>query len=194
MKFLEKYPNTCDIALEEENNTKSTIGAEFSSIITYKDETKTEKIRLDLWDTAGQERYRFIIPLYFKNADIFLLVFDINERKDFESLSGWVKIIEENKNENRGYPPIILVANKTDKKGVQISDEEIDSFVADNPIIAMWMKTNRFKGEKITDLKMGAVKLALSRDLTHNENILPLHNQGLNLWDTHKPSFLGKNC
>jgi len=62
----------------DKNIPKSTIGAEFTSVETYTNEDEKEKIRLELWDTAGQERYRALVPLYFRNADIFLLVFDIN--------------------------------------------------------------------------------------------------------------------
>ena len=94
----------------------STVGAEFSTTITH------NHVRLELWDTAGQERYRALVPLYFRQADIFLLLFDVSQRTSFNSIDGWIQLIEQHKdsvdNKNNSADvkpfPIILVANKID--------------------------------------------------------------------------------
>jgi small GTP-binding protein len=52
----------------------STIGAAFfTQKISYKD----NKFSLDYWDTAGQERFRSILPIYFRNVDILIIVIDV---------------------------------------------------------------------------------------------------------------------
>lgn len=34
-------------------------------------------VKLQIWDTVGQERYRSLCNIYFKSADIIVLVFDL---------------------------------------------------------------------------------------------------------------------
>lgn len=52
----------------------STIGAAFyNQKIVYKD----NKFFIDYWDTAGQERFRALLPIYFRNVDILIIVVDV---------------------------------------------------------------------------------------------------------------------
>ena len=72
-----------------------TIGAIFSSkVIEY----KKIKYTLEIWDTAGQERFRSMVPLYFKNTNIVVIVFDITSINSFYGAINWYnKFYEENK-------------------------------------------------------------------------------------------------
>lgn len=36
-----------------------------------------ETVRLNIWDTTGQEKYKCLCPLYFRDADAALLLFDM---------------------------------------------------------------------------------------------------------------------
>ena len=42
-------------------------------------------LRLQVWDTAGQERFRTITPAYYRRAMGVLVIFDLSNRKSFES-------------------------------------------------------------------------------------------------------------
>lgn len=44
-----------------------------------------------VWDTAGQERFRSMAPMYYRNANAALLVFDITQYGTFEAMKTWVK-------------------------------------------------------------------------------------------------------
>lgn len=46
---------------------------------------------LKVWDTAGQERFRSMAPMYYRNANAALLVFDITEYETFRCLKKWVQ-------------------------------------------------------------------------------------------------------
>lgn len=83
----------------------STIGAEFSAMVTDKN------IQFELWDTAGQEKYRSMVPLYFRKADIFILMFDVTQRTSFDSIDSWLNLLQRHTNTTI---PIVLVGNKID--------------------------------------------------------------------------------
>ena len=78
--------------------------------INYPKYKKT--INLDIWDTAGQEIYRSISKLFYKGAAIGILVYDISNRKSFDSIKEyWYKELKEN-TENSTF--FVLVGNKAD--------------------------------------------------------------------------------
>lgn len=46
---------------------------------------RVNNITLNIWDTAGQERYRSLSSLYYRGAQIALVVYDITNRHSFNS-------------------------------------------------------------------------------------------------------------
>jgi GTPase SAR1 family protein len=38
-----------------------------------------KKIRYEIWDTAGQERFHSLAPMYYRNAQAALVVYDITQ-------------------------------------------------------------------------------------------------------------------
>ena len=92
-------------------NTISTIGVSFNSTYFY---SKDYKIKLELWDTAGSERFETIIPIYLRNADIILLVYDVTESNSINSIQKWLKIINRTIDLQNSRTEIILVGNKVD--------------------------------------------------------------------------------
>jgi len=91
---------TSIIARYTQNSFKSqqlpTTGANFvSKIIILEDENKS--IKFELWDTAGQERYRALAKVFYKNAAVCVLVYDITRKSSFDELKNfWVNEIKEN--------------------------------------------------------------------------------------------------
>lgn len=80
----------------------STIGVEFGSkIVHYQDRLdikfpgfETKRIKLQVWDTAGQERFRSVTKSYFRGTAGIIMVFDITNRKSFNSLQYWLQELE----------------------------------------------------------------------------------------------------
>ena len=68
------------------------------------------KVTLNIWDTTGQEKYRALCPLYFREADAALLVFDLTNQS-VEELKEWLSLLYNQAPENI---PIFLVGNKLD--------------------------------------------------------------------------------
>lgn len=50
-----------------------------------------ETVRACIWDTAGQERFHALGPLYYRDADGALLVYDITDEASFNRVKDWVK-------------------------------------------------------------------------------------------------------
>ena len=46
-------------------------------VATLTDEGDDKIYRLECWDTGGSERYRSLMPIYYKNSNVALIVYDI---------------------------------------------------------------------------------------------------------------------
>ena len=85
-------------------NMDSTVGASFL-ILTYDD------IKYEIWDTAGQERYLSLVPMYYRNSDLIILVFDMSRPRTMDIFKFYLDKITHNlTTEYR----IIVVGNKCD--------------------------------------------------------------------------------
>lgn len=86
----------------------STVGANFCS---YVYEVGDGKIRINIWDTAGQERFRALIPMYYRNVDACLVVFDLS-KVNVNNIEYWVEeFLEKSTNP---HAQLLLVGNKYD--------------------------------------------------------------------------------
>jgi Ras-related protein Rab-21 len=51
----------------------------------------SSRVALSLWDTAGQERFHALGPIYYRDADGALLVYDITDAESFRKVRTWVR-------------------------------------------------------------------------------------------------------
>jgi Ras-related protein Rab-21 len=51
----------------------------------------SQSVQLSIWDTAGQERFHALGPIYYRDADGALLVYDITDAESFNKVTKWVK-------------------------------------------------------------------------------------------------------
>ena len=78
--IIKKYVNNTF-----DNNVFPTKSATFfSKDIHFEKEKK--KIKFEIWDTAGQEQYHSIAKMFFLDAEVCILVYDITQKKTFEEL------------------------------------------------------------------------------------------------------------
>jgi small GTP-binding protein len=68
-----------------------------------------EEEKVEVWDTAGQEVYRSMAPIYCRNAQAAMLVYDVTKADTFASLGAWIEILRQSSD-----VPFIVVSNKTD--------------------------------------------------------------------------------
>lgn len=69
-------------------HSANTIGAAFiSKEYTHKNRT----VKFEIWDTAGQERYKSLTPMYYRNALVALVCFDLSlPESSFERAKYWI--------------------------------------------------------------------------------------------------------
>ena len=71
-----------------------------------------EDVTFDIYDTAGQEKYRAIAKIFYKNARVVILVYDITDIKSFEEMKNyWYEQVKDIQTENL---IIAIAGNKCD--------------------------------------------------------------------------------
>ena len=110
-----------------ENNIMSTTGASYAGRTVAFDEFGGKCIKFEIWDTAGQEKYRALTKIFYKDAGVAILVYDITRRESFDEIKNyWYHQIKECAPSN-----IVLgiAANKCDLyDNEQVSEEEARKF------------------------------------------------------------------
>lgn len=91
-----------------QENKEPTIGAAF---LTQKCNLPTRTIKFEIWDTAGQERFASLAPMYYRNAQAALVVYDITKATSLVKAQHWVAELQ-----RQASPGIViaLVGNKSD--------------------------------------------------------------------------------
>ncbi|KAK1810609.1 GTP-binding protein of the rab/ypt [Friedmanniomyces endolithicus] len=105
---------------------ESTIGAAFLTQTIALDEQTT--VKFEIWDTAGQERYKSLAPMYYRNANCAVVVYDITQASSLDKAKSWVKELQRQANENiiiaLAGNKADLVAEQPDKRAVQTADAQ----------------------------------------------------------------------
>ena len=83
-------------------------------------------VRLLLYDTAGQEKFKSLIPMYIRDANIILVVYDITNKDSFIHTDHWVNETKDLKREDAIF---VLVGNKIDlEENRVVSSKEAEDF------------------------------------------------------------------
>ena len=106
-------------------------------------------IKFDIWDTAGQEKYRALAKIFYKDAKVIFLVYDITDAKSFNELkSYWHGVVKANGDSDA---IIAIVANKNDLYDhAQVQNEEGEEFA--RSIGAIFQSTSAKSDSGITNL------------------------------------------
>ena len=99
---------------------KATIGASFQTKSITCDSVE---VVMTIWDTAGQDDYKELIPMYYRNASLAIVVFDLTNRKSFEDVASWIEVSSNVMSDTL----LILCGNKVDLDSErQITNEEAE--------------------------------------------------------------------
>ena len=82
-----------------------------AAFLTQKCSLPTRTIKFEIWDTAGQERFASLAPMYYRNAQAALVVYDLTKPTSLVKAKHWVAELQ-----RQASPGIViaLVGNKLD--------------------------------------------------------------------------------
>ena len=127
-KYIHKLFNSVRLA---------TTGASFSTKVV---ELGDKSIKFEIWDTAGQERFRSLAKVFYKNASVCILVYDITRKDSFNEIKKyWLNQIKENAPPNISiylfniFSVLGVVGNKSDMYEFEdVPEKEAKSFADSN--------------------------------------------------------------
>ena len=91
-----------------------------AAFLTQKISLPNRIIKFEIWDTAGQERFASLAPMYYRNAQAALVVYDLTKPTSLVKAKHWVAELQ-----RQASPGIViaLVGNKLDLCAEGSSDE-----------------------------------------------------------------------
>jgi Ras-related protein Rab-5C len=161
---------------------ESTIGAAFLTQTVQVDSNTT--VKFEIWDTAGQERYKSLAPMYYRNANCAVVVYDITQSTSLTRAKAWVKELQHQANENI---IIALAGNKLDLE----ASREVDTAIAEayaKEAGLLFFETSAKTGENVIELFTAiAKKLPV-------ESVLNRSRPTAKGVDLSRPTTRGKNA
>jgi small GTP-binding protein len=137
----------------------STVGASYMTKILRVDNAS---MKFNIWDTAGQERFRSIVRVYYKDAAVAVLVYDLTNPESFRQLDWWYSELRNNVD----YDLVIaVVANKEDlADNEKVTEEEAKAYAAS--IGALYFRTSAKSSAGVADLFCQIARAVLLRQAT----------------------------
>ena len=95
-----------------EEGLVTTTGASYAGKDMVFKDYDNQVVKFEIWDTAGQEKYRSLTQIFYKDASIAILVYDITSEESFEEVQNyWYEQLKESAPKDI---VIGLAANKSD--------------------------------------------------------------------------------
>ncbi|KMU85188.1 GTP-binding protein YPT52 [Coccidioides immitis H538.4] len=117
-----------------QENKEPTIGAAF---LTQKCSLPTRTIKFEIWDTAGQERFASLAPMYYRNAQAALVVYDLTKPSSLTKAKHWVAELQ-----RQASPGIVIALVRMKEKiksaagdARKISTQEASSYADDEGLL-----------------------------------------------------------
>ncbi|QLG72123.1 hypothetical protein HG535_0C04770 [Zygotorulaspora mrakii] len=162
----------------------ATIGAAYTTKAIEKegDNGTLKRVNLEIWDTAGQERYRSLAPMYYRNTDVALIVFDLTKPESLRKANSWIEELQSYvEQDRRDDICIILVGNK--------NDIEHEEFQMNKNIV----KVSALTGEGINELFESIIDRIPAEK--YNKCVNSKNNNGIKLDQSkNETNSSGCNC
>ena len=107
-------------------------------------------VKLHIWDTSGQERFRAMTNLYYRDAQVAILTYDVTNESSFSGIEFWINELKYKvENDNM---ILCLVGNKSDAKEDErkVSKIKGKNFAEENNML--FFETSAKNGDGVKDL------------------------------------------
>ena len=134
-------------------DTVTSLSAQYlTKSIDFKEYSKS--IKFEIWDTAGQERFRSLAKIFYKDARVICLVYDITNKKSFEAMKDfWYE--KQTKLNVEGDPIFAVVGNKNDLYEIRQIEDEGKNFAKSIGAIFQYTSAKNSSGIKELFNKIG---------------------------------------
>lgn len=139
-------------------------------------EIDDKRIKLQIWDTAGQERFRTITTSYFRGAQGIVLVYDVTDRRSFESIRNWISQIQQHADVHVNK---ILVGNKCDMLDEKVVSTEEGKRLAEEFGMEFWETSA--KNDINVEKSFHSIAKSVKNRLLADGNVGPAGNKGVKL-------------
>jgi small GTP-binding protein len=164
--------------VEFDSNQISTVGVDdFTDDVEF----ENRRYKYKIFDTAGQERYKGISTSTIQQADGFLIVFSVTNKRSFELVNNWINSINEIIDIKTKI--LILAGNKADidPDNREVSKEEAEKYAKSKNI--PYFETSAKSGFNIKEIfnRLYEDIFILNKNLIDNkENIELQKKEGKN--------------
>ncbi len=154
-----------------------------------------KELKIEIWDTAGQEKYLSLNRIFYSDAKICIIVYDITNKKSYENaINIWFNEIKGNSNENI---IIGLAGNKCDLfLNEEINETEVRNFCSLNNI--QFNLTSTFLNIGIdslfSDLWKKYYNISKDKSITRDSTIISLSTINFNKKNKTDLSHQTKCC
>eukprot|EP00484_Ammonia_sp_Unknown_P001084 CAMPEP_0197023418 /NCGR_PEP_ID=MMETSP1384-20130603/4106_1 /TAXON_ID=29189 /ORGANISM="Ammonia sp." /LENGTH=207 /DNA_ID=CAMNT_0042451621 /DNA_START=161 /DNA_END=784 /DNA_ORIENTATION=- len=123
-------------------------------------------VNLAIWDTAGQERFHALAPIYYRDSNAAILVFDITDRTSFQKVQHWIEELRK----IVGKDIIIMIAaNKIDLESKrEVDNHDVHEYA--RSVGAQVLGTSAKSGKGVHDLFLELTKSLLKHEATKQLN------------------------
>ncbi|KAH0786528.1 small GTP-binding protein [Histomonas meleagridis] len=142
-----------------DKNLPATVGA---ALLTKVIQTPNGSVRLQLWDTAGQEKFRALSPMYYRSADVAVLVYDITSKSTLEALEDWSAEIADKA------PPnikLVVIGNKNDLEKERCISFQQGKEIANQLGATIYGETSAVTGDGINEIFGKIAQLDFTQDI-----------------------------
>ena len=86
-----------------------------------------------VWDTAGQEKYHALGPIYYRDSDGAVLVYDVTDKDSFAKVRVWLRELHQVVGDRIA---VVVVGNKIDlERDRKVSKQDAEQWCSDNGCI-----------------------------------------------------------
>lgn len=143
---------------------QTTVGFEF---FVFNIKINGKVIKLQIWDTCGQEIYRSLIPNFYRNSSLAVMVYSIDSLASFENIETWIKELKTQSNPD---VKMFLIGNKADLEDKRAISKETAEIFQKNNAFEYFVETSAKTGFNAQNVFIEAAKSLYKDFILFNEN------------------------
>uniref|UniRef100_G3U4T1 Ras-related protein Rab-7b n=1 Tax=Loxodonta africana TaxID=9785 RepID=G3U4T1_LOXAF len=168
---------------------RATIGADFFTKVM---ELEGQRVTVQLWDTAGAERFQSLGMALYRGSHCCVLVFDVTVATSFQAVAAQrAEFLMQADPPSPKQFPFVLLGNKTDLPGRQVSPREAEEWCAQTQ--AQYFETSAKDGTGVA-LAFHSASQAALRQVSKQERWDPESPCGVVLLPTGPPTTQSCAC